>query len=90
MSAVRQRGSPQSLGAEEHQPEALQREVAADEAIRSTSTEVCADRLEGDAIEKQSDRGDDEQRQRDIDRDRRFWACERIGQARRARPGRGC
>ena len=50
------------------------------EAIKQHQHRCVRDRLKRDAIEEQSDRRDDQQRQRDIDRNRGLGAGEPIGQ----------
>ncbi len=77
---TRQRRSAQAFGAEEHQPEALQREMAADRGDQQHQHRGVRDRLKRDAIEEQSDRRDDQQRQRDVDRNRGLGAGQPVGQ----------
>jgi hypothetical protein len=65
-----------AFGAEEHQAETLQREVGADRGDQQHQHRGVRQRLEDEAVEKQPDRRDDQQRQRDIDRDRGVLAGE--------------
>ena len=78
---VRDRRAALALGAEEHQPKTLHREMAADRSDQQHQHRGVRDRLKRDAVEKQADRGDDQQRQRDVDGDAALAAGEPRGQA---------